>query len=221
MILTRAIKYITLLSIIFVTGCAKNGLVQYNELVENSEFTTKTYKDALLGGKIHPIPKSSDRGFFNPGDFIFEIDESDPVFDHSSFKGNYKIFYFDAAKGDEFFIRIESLLRDIPFAFDARYMQPWTEIVDENGNEVPHELYDYSTKFEGVSYKIKGSLKKKGKFFLILGADNRMVGKESGTMGLYYRCQDIICIIPEFKMGSRTSTYNPFGKVRLSFGLNL
>ncbi len=215
-------KYIILLSIICVSGCAKNGLIQYNELVKTNEFTTNNYVDALRGGKIYALPKLSDMGFFNPGDFIFEIDENDPVFDHSLFKGNYKIFYFDADKGDEFSIKVESLLHDIPFAFDARYMQPWTTVIDENGKTISHEIAEYSTKFGGVSYLIKGPIKKKGKYFLLIGADNRKVGELAGSMDIYSRCMDVVCIIPDINTGfTRSSTYNPFGKVRLRYALNV
>ena len=211
-----------ILLLIGMSGCAKNGLIKYNELVESKKITTKSYADALVGGRILPLPNLSNMGFFNGPDYLFEIDENDLVFDHLLFKGNYKVFYFEADKGDDFFIRIESLLHDIPFAFDARYMQPWTTVVDGNGSIIPHEISEYSTQFGGVSYKIKGPIEKTGRYFLLVGADNRKVGEAAGSMGIYSKCMDDICVIPDIDTGfTRTSTYNPFGKLRLVFGVNV
>lgn len=205
-----------------LTACAKNGLIQYKELVEPKEETTKTYEAALLAEDIFPLPNLKDMGFFNGPDYLFEINERDPIFDHLLFKGNYKVFYFEADQGDEFFIRVESLLHDIPFAFDARYMQPWTTVVDQNGKTIPYEILEYSTQFGGVSYKIKGPVEESGKYYFLIGADNRKVGESAGSMNIYSRCMKDVCIIPDIETGfTRTSTYNPFGKVRLVFGVNV
>lgn len=178
----------------------------YKKIINTADKTANTNLEIINNAKAISLPKTIHG--FSLNRESFRITEDDPIVDLDKFKSNYKLFSFVMGENANFEIKILSLCDC--FGFDKRILSPVIDIITENGDSLKNISVDKGYNAAAISLNIKGKSTTKGKYYLLVAADNSSVGKKlaGSTRSVIVG----ITAAPIPFTAKYSSTINPFGK---------
>jgi hypothetical protein len=180
------LRFIAIASLIAIIGCAtlpKTHLENIGKVPESSIIPS-----------VVDIPRTTDAQIIGVDKKISgEIEEVDPLVNLTGYgekwRGNYKIYRFDASRVSTYSILVKSFCSCIGFV--KTIILPHLYVIDQGGNIVstpPDSIYGKPPGLiDPVSLELtwKVKIENKGIHYLIVAADNRHNGGEIVTLKQY------------------------------------